>query len=64
MNTDVSAAGAAALSLELAEPVPPEVPAGADIMLRVRVRRAARDLRGGRIEVVAGEDAVAAAEPF
>ena len=61
MNTDASA-DSAVLSLELAEPMPPEVPAGADLMLLVRVRGAARDLRGGRIEVVAGEDAVAAAE--
>jgi hypothetical protein len=62
VNTDVSAADAAAPSLELAEPVPPEVPAGADLVLRVRVRGAACDLRGGRIEVVDGEDTVAVAE--
>lgn len=53
---------AAALSLELARPVPPEVPVGSDLLLQVRVRGVARDLRGGRIEVMAGDDVVAAAE--
>jgi hypothetical protein len=62
MSTGVSAADAVALSVELAEPVLPEVPAGADVVLRVRVCGAARDLRGGRIEVVAGEEVIAAAE--
>jgi hypothetical protein len=66
MNPDASAAGAAALSLELAEPLPPEAPAGSDLVLRVRVRGAAGDvrggdLRGGRIEVVDGEDVIATA---
>jgi hypothetical protein len=49
------------LHLELAEPVPPQVPVGADVLLQVRVSGAARDLSGGRIEVVAGEEIVATA---
>jgi hypothetical protein len=52
----------AALSLELAQPVPPEVPVGASVVLQVRVLGAARDLRGGRIEVINDEQVVATAE--
>jgi hypothetical protein len=37
------------------------VPVGADVLLQVRVSGAARDLSGGRIEVVAGEEIVATA---
>lgn len=51
-----------AVSLELAEPVPPEVPVGANIVLQVRISGTASDLSGGRIEVVAGEDVAATAE--
>ncbi len=54
-----SVAAAAALSLELAEPVPPEVPVGAQVALRAKVSGAARDLRGGRIEVVVDREIVA-----
>jgi hypothetical protein len=66
MIPEASAADAAALSLELADPIPPEVPVGSDLVLRIRVRGAARDLRGGdlrggRIEVLAGQDIIAAA---
>jgi hypothetical protein len=49
------------LHLELAEPVPSQVPVAADVLLQVRVAGAARDLSGGRIEVVAGEEIVATA---
>jgi hypothetical protein len=49
------------LHLELAEPVPLQVPAGADVLLQVRVAGVAYDLSGGRIEVVAGEEIVATA---
>jgi hypothetical protein len=62
MSADPPAVAPAALSLELAEPVPTEVPVGTDVVLRVRVSGAACDLRGGRIEVVAGEEIVATAE--
>ena len=51
-----------ALSLELVQPVPPEVPVGAGVALQVRVLGAARDLRGGRIEVINDEQVVATAE--
>jgi hypothetical protein len=37
MNPDASAAEAAALSLELAERLPPETPVGSDLVLHVRV---------------------------
>jgi hypothetical protein len=50
------------LSLALAEPVPPEVPVGANVVLQLRVSGAACDLSGGRIEVLAGEEIVATAE--
>ena len=49
------------LRLELVEPVPLRVAVGADVLLQVRVSGAARDLSGGRIEVVAGEEIVATA---
>jgi len=62
MSADPPAAAPPALSVELAEPVPPQVPVGADIALQVRVSGATCDLSGGRIEVVAGEDIVATAE--
>jgi hypothetical protein len=62
MSGDPPAAAPAALSLELAEPVPPEVPVGADVVLQVRVSGAACDLRGFRVEVVAGEEVAATAE--
>jgi len=61
MSEDHPAAGLAVLSLKLAEPVPAQVPVGAEIMLKVRVSGAACDLSGGRIEV-AGEEIVARAE--
>jgi hypothetical protein len=50
------------LRLELAVPVPPEVPVGADLVLQVRVSGATCDLSGGRIEVVVGEKIVATAQ--
>lgn len=62
MSADSLEAIPAALRLELVEPVPPEVPVGADVVLQIRVLGAAHDLRGGRIEVVAGEKIVATAE--
>jgi len=62
MTADPLAVAPALLSLELAEPVPPQVPVGADVVLQVRVSGAACDLSGGRIEVVAGEEIVATAE--
>jgi hypothetical protein len=62
MSADVPATASAPLNLELAEPVAPEVPAGADVALQVRVSGAACDLSGGRIEVVAGEAIMATAE--
>ena len=62
MSADPHAATRAVLSLELAEPVPSEVPVGADVVLQVRVSGAACDLSGGRIEVVASEEIVATAE--
>jgi hypothetical protein len=61
MSADLPAEARPVLRLELAEPVPPEVPVGADVLLQVRVSGAARDLTGGRIEVVAGAEIVAAA---
>jgi hypothetical protein len=61
MSADPPAVAPAVLSLELAEPVPPQVPVGADIVLQVRVSGATCGLSGGRIEVVAGEDIVATA---
>jgi len=62
MSAAPLAEGRPVLHLELAEPVPPQVPVGADVLLQVRVSGAARDLSGGRIEVVAGEEIVATAE--
>ena len=62
MSAGPLAATPAVLSLALAEPVPPEVPVGANVVLQVRVSGAARDLGGGRIEVLAGEEIVATAE--
>jgi hypothetical protein len=62
MSADPRATAPALLSLELAEPVPPEVPVGAEVVLQVRVSGAGCDLSGGRIEVVAGEEVVATAE--
>jgi hypothetical protein len=59
MSANAPASSPPELTLELAEPVPPEVPVGAELVLRVRVIGAARDLRGGRIEVMAGEDVIA-----
>jgi Carboxypeptidase regulatory-like domain len=41
--------------------LPAETPVGSDLVLRVRVHGAARDLCGGRIEVLAGEDIIAVA---
>ncbi len=61
MSAAPLAEGRPVLHLELAEPVPPQVPVGADVLLQVRVSGAARDLSGGRIEVVAGEEIVATA---
>lgn len=62
MSADPPAVAPAALRLELAVPVPPEVPVGADLVLQVKVSGAACELSGGRIEVVAGEAIVATAE--
>jgi hypothetical protein len=53
---------ALSLRLELAGPVPSEVPVGADLVLQVRVSGATCDLSGGRVEVVAGEKIVATAQ--
>ncbi len=61
MSADRPGEARPVLRLELAEPVPPQVPLGADVLLKVRVAGAARDLSGGRIEVVAGEEIVATA---
>jgi hypothetical protein len=60
MTPDASAAGAAAVSLELAEPLPLEAPVGSEITLRVRVRGVTCDLHGARIEIVSGEDIIVA----
>lgn len=62
MSAGPAAAAPGELSLALAEPVPPQLPVGADVALQVRVSGVAGDLTGGRIEVVAGEEIVAAAE--
>lgn len=62
MSADPEAVAPTALRLELAEPVPPELPAGADVVLQVRVSGAACDLSGGRVEVMAGEGTVTTAE--
>jgi hypothetical protein len=61
MSADPPAEAPAILHLELEEPVPPQVPVSADVLLQVRVSGAARDLSGGRIEVVAGEEIAATA---
>ncbi len=61
MSDDHGPARQAAVTLELAEPVPPEVPVGSEIQLQVRVRGAACDLRGRCIEIMAGEDVIASA---
>jgi len=45
--------------IEIVEPVPPEVPVGAGVTLKVKVAGAAgSDLRGGRVNVVADEERV------
>ena len=62
MSAESPVRALAALSLELAQPVPPEVPVGAGVVLQVRVLGVARDLRGGRIEVIDDEKVVATAE--
>ena len=62
MSAESPVRAPAALSLELAQPVPPEVPVGAGVVLQVRVLGVARDLCGGRIEVIAAEEVVATAE--
>ena len=62
MSTGSPAAASVVLSLALAEPFPPEVPVGGNVVLQVRVSGAACDLSGGRIEVLAGEEIVATAE--
>ncbi len=61
MSADPQAQPRPVLHLQLAEPVPAQVPVGADVLLQVRVSGAAGDLSGGRIEVVAGEEIVATA---
>lgn len=61
MSADHRATSQASLTLELAEPFPPEVPVGSQLLLRVRVLGAACDLRGGRVEVIGGEDVIARA---
>src|SRR5687767_13526598 len=49
-------------SLELGEPLPPEIPVGAEIALKVRVRCASGcDLRGCSVRLVAGEELLAVA---
>jgi hypothetical protein len=55
-------AAATILRLELAGPVPPEVPVGADLVLQVRVSGATCDLSDGCIEVAAGEKILATAQ--
>jgi hypothetical protein len=62
MSADPRVVASAALRLELAGPVPPEVPAGADLVLQVRVSGATCELGGSRIEVVAGEKIAATAQ--
>ncbi len=61
MSADHLATSQASLTLELAEPFPPEVPVGSGVLLQVRVLGAAGDLRGGRIEIISGEDIIASA---
>jgi hypothetical protein len=61
MSADHRAALQPSLILELAEPFPPAVPVGSQLLLRVKVLGAACELRGGRIEVIAGEDVIASA---
>lgn len=61
MSAVRGAAPPAALTLALAEPVPPEVPVGAALRLQVRVLGAGCVLRGGCLEVLAGEDVFAIA---
>jgi hypothetical protein len=61
MSADHRAALQPSLILERAEPFPPEVPVGSRLPLRVKVLGPACDLRGGRIEVIAGEDVIASA---
>jgi hypothetical protein len=61
MSADPGPARQAAATLELAEPVPPEVPVGSELELRVRVLGAASDLCDRCIEVMAGEDVIASA---
>jgi hypothetical protein len=61
MSADHRAARPAAVTLELIEPVPPEVPVGSELRLQVRVLGTACDLRGRCIEVMAGEDVIAIA---
>ncbi len=49
--------------IEIVEPVPPEVPVGAGVTLKVKVAGAAgSDLRGGRVDVVADEERVTSRE--
>jgi hypothetical protein len=62
VSAEAQAPASAALTLELVQSVPPEVPVGAGVVLRVRVLGAAYALRGGRIEVIANEEVVATAE--
>lgn len=61
MNEAPPIVAAAALSLELAEPNPPEMPVGTDVLLRIIVSGSARDLSGGRIEVLADGEIIATA---
>jgi hypothetical protein len=61
MSGDHRAAPQVAVTLELAEPIPPEVPVGSELRLRVRVLGAACELRGRCIEIMAGEDIIASA---
>jgi hypothetical protein len=58
MSADPPAVALAALRLELAAPVPPEVAVGADLVLQVRASGATCGLGGGRIEVVDGKKIV------
>jgi hypothetical protein len=49
--------------IEIVEPVPPEVPVGAGVALKVKVAGAAgSDLRGGRVDVMAAEERVTSRE--
>jgi hypothetical protein len=62
MSADPTAMDLPVLRLELADPVPSEVPVGTTILLQAKVFGASRDLRGGRVEVAAGQEIIATAQ--